>query len=368
MIATPTWINANSAMAYHTESKDNYYQKEGDLGEWQGKGAETLGFSGAVTENELKKALWGKDAEGNSVVGARLDKDGDRKRAALDLTFNAPKSVSVAMELANATGDKDLAKSLVKAHEDAVSKGIDNFEKLIQTRETIDGKTTKYRSENIAVAKFTHTIARPIKDETTGKTIVDPSLHTHAVVMNMTQAKDGSFKAIETGDIFKDYMKLGAQYRMELASNLKELGFDIRITNQKQAFFEIDLKSNNDDKLLDGFSNRSKQLNEESLIKELKEKYPKKSDSEIKQMAAYSSREWKGKINREAVLKDNLERAEVLGFDKDEFLNINHQDKSNTKELPSYSDKLEKAEGYISNAIFESQLSFPKVFKDAPIP
>ena len=348
MIATPTWIGADSAMAYHTESKDNYYQKEGDLGVWQGKAAETLGFSGAVTEKELEKALWGKDNAGNQVVGVRKDKDGDRKRAALDLTFNAPKSVSVAMELANATGNKELAKSLVKAHEDAVSKGIDKFEKLIQTRETIDGKTTKYRSNNLAVAKFTHTVARPIKDETTGKTIVDPSLHTHAVIMNMTQAKDGSFKAIETGDIFKEYMKLGAQYRMELASSLKDMGYDIRITNQKQAFFEIDLKSKDDDKLLEGFSNRSKQLNEESLIKELKEKYPNKSNSEIKQMAAYHSREWKGEINREAVTKDNLKRAEALGFDKDKFLDAS---KSNTKQV-SYADKLGKAEGYIQNAIF----------------
>ncbi|HIP14681.1 MAG TPA: conjugative relaxase [Sulfurimonas autotrophica] len=345
MIATPTWINANSAMEYHTESKDNYYQKEGDLGEWQGKGAEALGFSGTVTENELKKALWGKDAEGNQLVGARLDKDGDRKRSGLDLTFNAPKSVSLAMELSSATGNKELAKAIMTAHEKAVEKGIDNFERLIQTRETIDGNTSKYRSGNIAVAKFTHSVARPVTDET-GKTTVDPSLHTHAVVMNVTQAKDGSFKAIETGDIFKEYIKVGAQYRMELANNLKELGFDIRVTNQNQAFFEIDLKTNNDDKLLDEFSKRSQQLNDKELIAELKSKYPNKNNSEIKQMAAYHSREWKGEIDREAVQKDNLQRAEALGFDKE----INLQaDKINSI---SHADQREKADTYINNAIY----------------
>jgi len=281
MIATPTWINANSAMEYHTESKDNYYQKEGDLGQWQGKGAEAIGFSGVVTENELKKALWGKDVEGNQVVGARLDKDGDRKRSGLDLTFNALKSVSLAMELSSSMGNKELSKAIIAAHEKAAEKGIENFERLIQTRETIDGNTSKYRSGNIAVAKFTHSVARPVTDET-GKTTVDPSLHTHAVVMNMTQVKDGSFKAIETGDIFKEYVKVGAQYRMELASNLKELGFDTRVTNQNQAFFEIDLKTNDDDKLLDEFSKRSQQLNEKELIAELKNKYPNKNSSEIK--------------------------------------------------------------------------------------
>ena len=347
MIATPTWINANSAMQYHTESKDNYYKKEGDLGEWQGKGAEALGFTGKITEKELEKALWGKDIEGNEVVGVRLDKDGDRKRAALDLTFNAPKSVSVLMEMANAIGNKELANSVIKAHEKAVSKGIDKFEKLMQTRETIDGKTEKYLSGNIAVAKFTHSVARPVKDEN-GKTTVDPSLHTHAVVMNITKAKDGSFKAIETGEIFKNYMKIGAQYRMELANNLRELGFDIRITNQNQAFFEVDLKSKNDDKLIEAFSNRSKQLNDTELIKELKEKYPNKSNSEIKQMAAYHSREWKGEIDREAILKDNLQRGIEAGFNKEKFKEV---DKSKNETL-SYFQKLDKAEKYLENAVY----------------
>ncbi len=347
MIATPTWINANSAMAYHAESKDNYYQKEGDLGEWQGKGAEALGFIGTITQKELEKALWGKDIDGNEVVGVRLDKDGDRKRAALDLTFNAPKSISIAMEMANTIDNKELANSIVKAHENAVSKSIDKFEKLIQTRETVDGETKKYLSGNIAVAKFTHSIARPVKDEK-GKTTVDPSLHTHAVVMNITKAKDGSFKAIETAEIFKNYMKIGAQYRMELANELKELGFDIRITNQSQAFFEVDLKSKDDDKLIETFSKRSKQLNNEDLIEELKEKYPDKSDGEIKQMATYHSREWKGVIDREAILKDNLQRAIEAGFDKEKFQEVN---KSKNETL-SYSQKLDKAEKYLENAVY----------------
>ena len=348
MIATPTWINANSAMQYHIESKDNYYQKEGDLGEWQGKGAQALGFSGTVTEDELKKALWGKDAQGNQVVNVRLDKNKDRKRAALDLTFNAPKSVSVAMELANATGNKELSQAIIKAHERAVSKGIDKFERLIQTRETIEGKTDKYRSQNIAVAKFTHTVARPVKNEKTGEVTVDPSLHTHAVVMNMTKAKDGTFKAIETGDIFREYIKVGAQYRMELANELKEMGFDIRITNQAQAFFEIDLKTKDDDKLLEEFSKRSEQLNEEELIKDLRKKYPNKSNAEIKQMAAYHSREWKGEINKEVIAKQNLKRAEAFGFDKDKHLK---PDTKQTNNL-TFSEKIEKAEGYINNATY----------------
>jgi len=42
MISTPTWITSTSAEQYHLQNQDNYYQKEGDIGTWQGKGAEIL--------------------------------------------------------------------------------------------------------------------------------------------------------------------------------------------------------------------------------------------------------------------------------------------------------------------------------------
>ncbi|SFP02430.1 MobF family relaxase [Hydrogenimonas thermophila] len=319
MISTPTWINAKSALQYHADQKDNYYQKEGDLGTWQGKGAEALGFADGevITKEDLEKVLFGKDKEGNQVQKTRLDKEGDRARAGLDLTFSAPKSLSIAYEAAQAYGDKDAAKAIREAHEKAVTKVLQKIEdNYAQTRLTEDGITRRVDTNNLVIAKFTHEVARPVSD---GNSVtVDPSLHTHAVVMNMTQTENGEWRAIESKAIFQNYIKLGMNYRTELAANLKELGFDIRIIDAKKGFFEL---KNVDDKVIDEFSKRSEQL--DKLTNELKEQYPNKSENEIKQMATWKSREWKGEIDRKAVLEDNKSRLESIGYSKEDILQRN---------------------------------------------
>ena len=346
MISVPTWINANSALSYHTEAQDNYYQKEGDLGTWQGKGAQKLGFEGAITKEDLKNALFGKDKEGNQVLQVKTDEKGDRIRAGLDLTFSAPKSLSIAYEAAQAYGDKEKAKALREAHEKAVAKILDKIEdKFTQTRVTAEGKTKRVDTDNLAIAKFTHETARPVKSEEGVR--VDPSLHTHAVLMNMTETNDEKWRALEAKILFENgnYIKLGMNYRNELAANLKELGYDIRVTDVQKGFFEL---KHIDDKLIEEFSKRSEQLG--SLIDELKEKYPNKSDMEIKQMAAWKSREWKGKLDREEILENNRLRIESLGFSKEDILpnKINDKDK-----LPTIDDKqtIEKTQAALNNAL-----------------
>ena len=325
MIANPVWIAANTAMNYHVESKDNYYKQEGDLGTWQGKGAKILGLEGAITEKELENALWGKNKDGDQVVNVRLDEKGDRKRAALDLTFNAPKSVSVLLEVANATGNKEYADKIVDIFNQCVSKSLNKFESIVQTRETINGSSNVYASNNLAIAKFTHSISRPIKNKD-GSYTVDPSLHTHAVIMNMTKGKDGTFKAIETEKIYQQYMKIGSLFRIDFAHQLnKELGLEIDITNRKQALFEVKLGTEDDSKILDEFSKRSEQINNSQLIEEFRTKYPNKSMNEIKQLVAYATREWKGEIDRKKVETDNLIRSRNVGFGENKLKDIMHK-------------------------------------------
>lgn len=131
MISTPTWVSGNGVMEYQTEQKDNYYQKEGDLGTWQSKGAEALGFKQgeAITKENLEKVLFGKDKDGNQVLeNIRLNENGDRLRAGLDLTFSAPKSISIAIETAQGYGDTKIAKALLEAHQNAVTKVLERIE------------------------------------------------------------------------------------------------------------------------------------------------------------------------------------------------------------------------------------------------
>jgi len=353
MISAPTWVTANGAQEYLTESKDNYYQQgEESLGEWRGNLAEELGYKSGlineITPDDLKNALWGKSQNGNSKVQARTDKSGDRIRAAVDLTFSAPKSVSVMLELARATNDNELANKLVNAHQNAVNKTLDKVEKLVQSRQTYNGKTQTVQTGKALIGTFIHDVSRPVTDEK-GNVTVDPSLHTHSVIMNMTKLDNGEYRAIETQKIMDNYIKLGQQYRNDLASGLKELGYEVKVTDAKKGFFEV---AQIDEKTIAEFSKRSEQINDEALIKRLKGKYPAASESEIKQMAVYATREWKGKIDRQKVTQENLTRAEKIGIDVKKVLapTLENKDLSSDEKEQLKNQELELAKEAVMNA------------------
>jgi len=311
MLSIPTWINANSALSYFTENKDNnYYMKEEGYGRWFGNAAKTLGLGETIEKETLEKILNGQDKDGNKLVDIK-NKNGERVRAGLDLTFSASKSLSIAYEMANAYGDEKLANAIRNAHEEAVESVLEKVEKeLVRSRINIDGKTQIVETGNLIAGMFTHEVARPVSEN--GKTYVDPSLHTHAVVMNMTKTADGKWHTIDEIEIFRNYHSLGQFYRNELASNLKDIGYAIEITDENKGFFEL---KGFDKDLIDEFSKRSVQINK--IVEKVKEEYSKASESEIKQMAAWKSREWKGEIDREKVIKQNRERFENLGLDKE---------------------------------------------------
>ena len=355
MIAKPVWVGANGAMAYHTESQDNYYQNEGGLGEWSGDGAKLLGLDGEVDPKDLENILWGRDPNtGEQLVSARVENKGtdkeDRKRASLDFTFNASKSISVAMELATATGDKDLANELVRLHEKAVNATMLRVQNHIRARYSENGNVVTKNTDNFIVAKFTHDISRAVEKD--GTLFIDPSLHTHALIMNMTKGENG-WKAIESRALFRVYMQYGQTYRNELKFLLNQNGFKTRVTDEIQGFFELE---NIDDKLIDLFSKRSHQINDKEIIEELQQKYPSKSLSEIKQLSAYRTRTWKGEIDRALIREQNLQSAKEHGFEKLDIKSENIQKLT----IEQINDRADKAIEKSINILLESQSVFTK--------
>lgn len=342
MLARPQSINASSAVRYHTESRENYHQKEGDLGSWQGKLADELGLTGTVNAEDLEKILWGQNPQtGEQIISdIRKNESEDRVRAGLDLTFTAPKSVSIALETAIASGREDLATKLIEAHHQSVEKTLNIMEdRYAQARETQKGETKAVNTANLAIAKFTHTTARAVEDAD-GKDFIAPNLHTHAVVMNMTKTENG-FRSLSNEKIFKNFMHMGMQYRAELASALKELGIDMRTTDASKGFFEL---ANISDDLIKHMSPRSAQIAEE--VEKLKEQFPNASMGELKQMAAHKTRAWKGKIDHDEVREDNMRRIEEAGFSKEEILNFKAFEHNVTPDKePELADK------YVKNAI-----------------
>ncbi|MFZ2634188.1 MAG: MobF family relaxase [Desulfosalsimonadaceae bacterium] len=263
MLSLSAPLKAGDAAQYH--KKDDYYLQEG--GFWHGKGAEDLGLTGQIDHDNFAEVL--KGLRPGTEEKLRLDKNSITDRAAIDLTFSAPKSVSIMA----------LADERVKgAHDEAVSTILDYIEQNnAQARLQKNGDRRAVHTGNIVVGKFDHITSRAM----------DPQLHTHAVLMNLTKDQNGNWKALHNDTLFTDKMVLGRLYRNQLAYNLKQIGYGIEITNRDDSFFEIKGVGKI---IIDEFSSRRKQV--EDKVKEFKAAglYSDLSDAKLHEVAALGSR------------------------------------------------------------------------------
>ncbi|PAB08413.1 hypothetical protein CDA31_11350, partial [Klebsiella pneumoniae] len=85
-------------------------------------------------------------------------------------------------------------------------------------RTTRQGKSVTQNTNNLVVATFRHETSRAL----------DPDLHTHAFVMNMTQREDGQWRALKNDELMRNKMHLGDVYKQELALELTKAGYELR--------------------------------------------------------------------------------------------------------------------------------------------
>lgn len=300
-------MTSEQAAHYHKQDQNYYSQNNAEIGQWQGKAAEALGLNGAIDHAQFKRLCHGINPYSDEVLV------NTSKRAGTDLTFSAPKSVSMLMELSS----KEDELAIRQAHDLAVSKAIEQIEaNYSQTREQFNGYRETINTGNLCVAKFQHDASREL----------EPQLHTHAFVLNMTQKSNGEWRALHNDELFKNKLYLGQVYRNELALQLKELGYSIEVTNAKQGLFEIKGVSK---KLMDSFSQRAKQV--ESKLKELKKEYPNAKEGDLIQMAKLDSRKAKDKTaDRTVIRADNINKAKEIVNIKEMLLNVKNQSQEHT--------------------------------------
>ncbi len=274
MLSIAILKNSAAASSYYAES-DNYYAQDRSPSEWQGTGAERLGLNGEVDAATFTQLLDGQMPDGQQIHNAA-----DGRRAGIDLTFSAPKSVSMQALIA---GDK----RLLDAHDKAVARTLEYAESLASYRVTEDYQTRIEKSENLVVANFRHDLNRSS----------DPNLHTHAVVINTTQRPDGQWRALEAGELLRQKMLMGAHYRAELALEVKQLGYEIRSTHHDGRFELAHIT----DKQVEAFSSRSQAI-EAKLAKDGKTR--ETATSQEKQLATLTTRSAKTDVDR-ATLREN---------------------------------------------------------------
>ncbi|MDD4937163.1 MAG: MobF family relaxase [Acidiphilium sp.] len=279
------------AASYYEDGADDYYAKEGEAKEWQGAGAAELGLAGEIDSERFKELLAGQIGPGVRV--SRGSTRGDAKeRIGIDLTFSAPKSVSIQALVA---GDA----RVIAAHDKAVTAAVRAAEERALARRKVGGKAQVERSGNLIVGKFRHETSRER----------DPQLHTHAVVMNLTRRSDGEWRALKNDEIVKSLRHLGAVYRAELAAELQKQGFELR--HERDGTFELAHISR--DQLAE-FSQRAKQIEERLAAQGLSRD---QASTAQKQQATMQTRARKGVIDRDAVFNEWQERARELGIDFD---------------------------------------------------
>lgn len=224
--------------AAHYYQKENYYTKENALKNSEWFGADGLGLSGHVENQAFYNLLYGKSADGQQQL-IQIKGDPSQRRAAIDFTFSAPKSLSIR---ALVGGDE----RLVEAHREAVRCALEVMqERYAQTRITANGNRQAVDTGSLVVGQFHHDTSRK----------KDPQLHTHCVIMNMTQLENGQWQSLHNDQLFSNKMLLGQLYRNELAHKVQELGYEIE--QKEDGLFEI---KGYTQEQLEGFSKRSQQV------------------------------------------------------------------------------------------------------------
>ena len=181
---------------------ENYY----GTGYWGGEGAKQLGLDGALEKGELENLLAGRNPKTGEAITQKVD---DAHKPGWDLTFSAPKSVSLAF-----VAIPELRGQIMEAHEAAVGEAMNYMEReAFFTRHGHDGvdKVPVLESGGITYSVHHHLGSREN----------DPDLHSHVPTANMTAAG----RAIDLDT--RQKMVGGAIYRVELADRLKSLGLAI---------------------------------------------------------------------------------------------------------------------------------------------
>ena len=207
----------------------NYYTEGGEAeGQWHGLAAREFGLSGTVDREHLERLCNGFDhltgekplvQNAGVLEGAKARKPGD------DMCFSADKTVSAIFAVA----DDDLRAKIRQAQDRAVNAALDAAQEYAGlARVGRDGQ--HYVSAPLLWAKFPHSTSRA----------EDPQLHTHVLMLNLTQLDNGKTRTIDSTHVYHWKMALGSLYRAEMARQMQTLGFEVTTVEQgSSVFYEV---------------------------------------------------------------------------------------------------------------------------------
>ena len=174
---------------------------------WVGAAAAGLGLVGPLAPAGLSHLLGGRHPRTGRPLGS-----GRVSVAAFDLTFSAPKSVSVLFAL----GGEATARRVVGVHVDAVAGALTYLENHAVTAvRRSGGERIVVPTTGMVAARFTHALNRN----------GDPHLHSHVVMANLVHGADGRWSGCDRRGIEAHRQAASAVYAADLRAGLSaELG------------------------------------------------------------------------------------------------------------------------------------------------
>ena len=223
------------------------------------------------------------DRNGRAVLDARGRRVKERVRGtkSVDLTFSAPKSVSVVWSQAA----PELRARIEPAMMIATRRMLEH---MTETKPVVAYHRALYSARSFAGVAALHVTARTAREAATPA----PQLHVHGVVLGV-EREDGFFAAPELSGLFKHGAPLegGAVARIALAEALTDLGFGIDCeTGPRARFFEI---ANVPRELMARMSPRTRDV--EAKIQDREAACGRKLTNDERSIAALQTRAPKGK-------------------------------------------------------------------------
>jgi conjugative relaxase-like TrwC/TraI family protein len=311
--ARVTTLKGHDAGRYYVEGPGSYYI-DGDEppGRWLGRGAEALGLSGDVDDDDFLALMDGRDPAGRLLGTSHHD----RTVRAFDVTFSAPKSVSVLW----AVGDVDTRRHVLEAHDAAVEAVLQWVEDRAHCRYRVDGEIWTVDARGIVAAAFRQHTSRAH----------DPQLHTHLVIANRVLAPDVRWLALDARTLKCDQRTISALYAAGLRAELTaRLGLRWATVEHGQA--EI---ADAPEDVIDLFSQRTGQMQQrldeklERFADDLGRPPTSRERWQLEREAVIDSRPSKTSSDAASLHDHWADQLEELGHNADRYLaDITHRTK-----------------------------------------
>jgi len=177
-------------------------------GVWVGAAAASLGLVGEVAPTSFTSVMAGRHPQTDQVLRRVQRPNGVE---GFDLTFCAPKSVSLLQALA----PSEIADAAGAGHHRAVADAATYLARHgLGVCRSAGGERRFLPSTGLVGGEFRHQVSRAL----------DPHLHTHLVAANVARGPDGAWSAVDGRRLYAHLRAAGTIYhsrlRLELAENL----------------------------------------------------------------------------------------------------------------------------------------------------